>query len=69
MIVTKCSCGFSVETETSEEGYKITHQHFLDNINTHTISTIVGGAHMHAPSKKKWYKQLWQTLKENRFLV
>jgi hypothetical protein len=69
MIITRCSCGFSVETETSEEGYKITHQHFLDNINTHTISTIVGEAHMHMPKKKSWIKKTLSYLKENRFLV
>lgn len=66
MIITKCSCGFTVETGTAEEGYKITHQHFLDNINTHVISTISGGIHMHTPSKKKWYQRVWNMLKNSK---
>ena len=69
MIITKCSCGFAVETETSEEGYKITHQHFLDNINTHVVSTISNVGHLHVPAKKKWYQKVWKMLKDNRFLV
>lgn len=68
MIITKCSCGFTVETGTAEEGYKITHQHFLDNINTHVIRTVNGGSHMHV-KKKSWAKKLWKLLKDNRFIV
>lgn len=64
MIVTKCSCGFSVETGTAEEGYKITHQHFLDNINTHVISTIVGRQHVSVP-KEYWVKRLLKSFKSN----
>lgn len=68
MIITRCTCGFSVETETTAEGYKIAQQHFLDNRDTHTGSPLGSGLHM--PVKKKsWLKNLWQMLKDNRFIV
>ena len=69
MIKTQCTCGFIVETETVEEGYKIAHQHFLDNLDTHSTGRIAGGLHFHMPAKKKWYQKVWKMLKDNRFLV
>ena len=58
-----------VETETVEEGYRIAHQHFIDNIDTHTTGRMSGGLHLHIPKKKSWMRKIFEFLKENRFIV